>query len=91
MRPSLLLGPGDTRLSSCGTVLGLMQGQVPVVPGGGVSIVDVRDASAAFLAAMRSAVAPGRTYLLSAANMPCSDYFSTVCRAAEVRGSAAND
>lgn len=86
MRPSLLLGPGDARLSSCGTVLSLMQQTVPVVPCGGVAVVDVRDTAAAFVAAMRCAGAGGHTYLLSACNMPCADYFAMVCKTAGVCG-----
>lgn len=88
MRPSLVLGPGDTRLSSCGTVLSLMEGRVPLLPRGGVAVVDVRDAAAAFVVAMGASGAVGRTFLLSAANMPCAEYFALVCEAAEVGGCA---
>src|SRR5438874_6717585 len=45
VNPSLLLGPGDRRLSSTGDVRKLIKRQVPVVPGGGVNFVDVRDAA----------------------------------------------
>lgn len=85
MRPSLLLGPGDCRLSSCGTVLRLLQRGVPLVPSGGVSVVDVRDVAAACVVAMHTAAAAGGTYLLSSANMPCGEYFDMVCKAGGVR------
>ncbi len=78
MRPTLLLGPGDTNLSSCGTVVSLLQGTVPLVPHGGVSMVDVRDAAQAFVAAMQQQGAAGKTYLLTGANMPCAAYFELV-------------
>jgi dihydroflavonol-4-reductase len=50
--PSLLLGPGDTRLSSTWTVVKFLQRDLPAMPNGGLSFVDVRDAAAAFVAAL---------------------------------------
>lgn len=50
--PSLLLGPGDTRLSSTWTVVKFLQRDLPAMPNGGMSFVDVRDAAAAFVAAL---------------------------------------
>ncbi|GJP41562.1 hypothetical protein CLOM_g1223, partial [Closterium sp. NIES-68] len=83
MRPTLILGPGDYRLSSCRTVLDIMERRIPFVPPGGLSFVDVRDVATAFTAAMQSAP-PSSTYLLGAVNMTLSDYFQLIARYADV-------
>src|SRR4029078_1095315 len=44
MNPSLLLGPGDDRLSSTKVVLDFMAKKIGALPTGGVSFVDARDA-----------------------------------------------
>jgi len=84
MRPSLLLGPGDKRLSSTRTVLDLINKKVPFMPKGGLSVVDVRDAAATFVTAMDKA-AGGSTYLLGSANLTLKEYFGKVCAAAGVK------
>src|SRR5439155_1034417 len=43
MNPSLLLGPGDDRLSSTKVILDFMARKITAVPNGGLSFVDVRD------------------------------------------------
>ena len=50
LNPSLLLGPGDDRLSSTWTVMKFLQRDIPAMPGGGICFVDVRDAAEAFVA-----------------------------------------
>lgn len=77
MRPTLLLGPGDRRLSSCRSILDLIQKKVPFVPAGGLSYVDVRDVSKAFISAM-SRGTPGETYLLGAENLTIENYFKRI-------------
>lgn len=67
MNPSLLLGPGDDRLSSTKVVLDFMARKISAVPGGGLSFVDVRDAAQAFQVAMKKG-RHGERYLLGAAN-----------------------
>jgi len=47
VNPSLLLGPGDRRLSSTGDVRKFLKRQIPDHPDGGISFVDARDAAAA--------------------------------------------
>jgi dihydroflavonol-4-reductase len=74
MRPTLLLGPGDHRLSSTRDVLHFIEGRVPITPSGGLSFVDVRDAADAFLAAMDRG-RPGASYLLGAANLTFAAFF----------------
>ncbi len=74
MRPTLLLGPGDHRLSSTRDVLNFLDGNIPMVPSGGLSFVDVRDAAAAFIAAMERGQ-PGASYLLGGANLTFEAFF----------------
>jgi dihydroflavonol-4-reductase len=83
--PSLLLGPGDRRLSSTRDVLRFIRGQIPAVPGGGVNFVDVRDAAAATVAAMDQGRA-GERYLLGGPNWSAKEFFGRLERAAKVRG-----
>ncbi len=53
VNPSLLLGPGDERLSSTKVVLDFLARKIMTVPSGGLSFVDARDAARAFYAAMQ--------------------------------------
>ena len=53
MNPSLLLGPGDERLSSTKVVLDFLARKIGAVPTGGLSFVDARDAATAFQVAMK--------------------------------------
>ena len=53
VNPSLLLGPGDDRLSSTNDVRLFLKGQIKTIPSGGLSLVDVRDAAAGLIGAMR--------------------------------------
>ncbi len=74
MNPSLLLGPGDDRLSSTTDVLKFLAGDIPAIPPGGVSFVDARDAAAGFYAAMHRGI-PGQRYLLGGPNWTMEQFF----------------
>ena len=79
LNPSLLLGPGDDRLSSTGEVLAFMNREIPAVPAGGLSFVDVRDCAEAFA----NALDRGRLYerhLLGGANMTLREFFDRLAR-----------
>lgn len=78
LNPSLLLGPGDTRLSSTWTVLKLLNQELPSLPNGGISFVDVRDAAATFVEAL-SRGEPGQRYLMGV-NMTMREYFERLSR-----------
>jgi dihydroflavonol-4-reductase len=80
--PSLLLGPGDRRLSSTKDVLRFLRGQIPIVPPGGMNFVDARDAAAATLAAMERG-APGERYLLGGPNWTFREFFGRLSRVAK--------
>lgn len=83
MNPSLLLGPGDDRLSSTKVVLDFLSRKIPTVPKGGLSFVDARDAAAAFRAAMERG-REGERYLLGAANWTFDKFFGRLERITKV-------
>jgi dihydroflavonol-4-reductase len=79
LNPSLLLGPGDARLSSTDVVFKFLERRIPAMPSGGLSFVDVRDAAAAFASALTRG-RPGERYLLGGANMTFADFFGRIER-----------
>lgn len=83
VNPSLLLGPGDRRLSSTGDVRKLIKRQIPVMPKGGINFVDARDAAAATAAALDRGRA-GERYLLGGPNWTMKNFFERVGRIANV-------
>ena len=84
VNPSLLLGPGDARQSSTGDVRRFLDGKLPVMPRGGLSFVDVRDAADAMLAAADKG-RPFERYLVGGPNWTFKDFFSRLGRVAHVR------
>src|SRR5215218_713216 len=83
MNPSLLLGPGDDRLSSTKLILDFMARKIGAVPTGGVSFVDARDAARTFRAAMKKG-RHGERYLLGSANWTFSKFFGRLERLTKV-------
>jgi dihydroflavonol-4-reductase len=83
MNPSLLLGPGDERLSSTKVVLDFMARKIAAVPTGGLSFVDVRDAAKAFRVAMKKG-RHGERYLLGAANWTFERFFGRLERLTKI-------
>src|SRR6266436_1363607 len=83
MNPSLLLGPGDDRLSSTKVVLDFMARKISAVPNGGLNFVDVRDAAMAFRVAMKKG-RHGERYLLGAANWTFSKFFGRLERLTKI-------
>jgi dihydroflavonol-4-reductase len=84
LNPSLLLGPGDARLSSTKVILDFMAHKINATPTGGLSFVDVRDAAIAFRAAMKDG-RHGERYLLGSANWTFDKFFSRLERLTKVR------
>jgi len=76
--PSLLLGPGDTRLSSTWTVAKFLQRDLPAMPNGGMSFVDVRDAAQAFVTALTRGELYGKH--LMGVNLSMADFFQRLER-----------
>ena len=81
MNPSLLLGPGDARMSSTQDIFRFLMGRIPVMPRGGISFVDVRDAAQAFVAALTRGNV-GERHLLGAANWEFHEFFARLGRIA---------
>lgn len=79
MNPTLLLGPDDDRLSSTKIVLDFLGRKIPYCPSGGLSVVDVRDAAAAFIAAVEKGQHREK-YLLGSANMTFAEFFGRMER-----------
>lgn len=85
VNPSLLLGPGDRRLSSTGDVRKFLKKQIPVMPDGGINFVDARDAAEATANALERG-RPGERYLLGGPNWTMKEFFGRLSRVAKVRG-----
>lgn len=85
LNPSLLLGPGDARLSSSEDVMKFLAGELPVIPPGGINFVDVRDVADAFVAAMARARS-GERYLLGGPNWTFEVFFRRLERLSKVKG-----
>jgi dihydroflavonol-4-reductase len=79
VNPSLLLGPGDVHGSSTGDVVNFLERKFPVIPPGGISFVDARDAALAMILALERGKA-GERYLVTAANMTCEVFFDRLSR-----------
>ena len=83
VNPSLLLGPGDSRLSSTNDVRLFLKGQIKVVPSGGLNLVDVRDVAAGLLGAMRKG-SVGERYLLAGENLTFREWILHAAHVARV-------
>jgi dihydroflavonol-4-reductase len=82
--PSLLLGPGDARFSSTWTVAKFLQRDLPAMPNGGMSFVDVRDAAVAFVAALTRGELYGKH--LMGVNLSMAEFFQRLERLSGVPG-----
>lgn len=85
VNPTLLLGPGDVLGSSTGDIVKFMEKKVPMIPAGGLSIVDARDAAAAMATAMTKG-RPGEKYLLGAKNLTFEVFFGMLERISGISG-----
>jgi len=83
VNPSLLLGPGDDRLSSTRDVLSFLARDIPMTPPGGLNFVDVRDVAAVLPVAMEKGRA-GERYLLGGYNWSFAEYFGRLERLTKV-------
>jgi dihydroflavonol-4-reductase len=81
LNPSLLLGPGDVRMSSTEDVLEILHQRYPAAVDGTMAFVDVRDCAPAFVRALDAA--EGK-YLLNGANMSVRRFAERVANAGRV-------
>ena len=85
LNPSLALGPGDSRGSSTGDVARFLRKEIPIIPSGGLSFVDVRDIAQSAV----SSLTKGRDrerYLLGALNLTMEDFFARLEEVSGVQG-----
>jgi dihydroflavonol-4-reductase len=68
-------------MSSTQDIFRFLMGRIPVLPRGGISFVDVRDAAQAFVAALSKGNV-GERHLLGAANWELSEFFARLGRIA---------
>ncbi len=78
LNPSLLLGPGDERLSSTWTIVKFLERDISAMPGGGISFADVRDVASAAEAALTRGELYGRH--LMGVNMSMREFFQRLER-----------
>ena len=85
VNPSLLLGPGDDRLSSTRPVLQFLAKEILLMPTGGLNVVDARDVAALLPIVMERGTAGGR-YLLGAVNWTFAEFFGRLERLTKIAG-----
>jgi dihydroflavonol-4-reductase len=85
LNPSLLLGPGDDRLSSTRLILQFLGREIAIAPSGGVNFVDARDVAALFPIAMERGT-PGQRYLVGGTNWTFAEFFGRLERMTKVPG-----
>jgi dihydroflavonol-4-reductase len=85
VNPSLLLGPGDDRLSSTRPVLQFLARDITLCPAGGLNFVDARDVAALMPVAMERG-APGARYLVGGHNWTFAELFGRLERLTKVSG-----
>ena len=83
VNPSLLLGPGDDRLSSTRDIVNFLARDIAMVPAGGLNFVDVRDIAAILPVAMARGGA-GERYLLGGTNWSFAEFFGRLERLTKV-------
>lgn len=88
INPSILFGPGDLRLSSTADILKFLNGEIPLVPSGGINFVDARDAAAGAILAMERG-SPSARYLLGGPNWTIAEFFERLARVSGVRAPTA--
>jgi dihydroflavonol-4-reductase len=83
LNPSLLLGPGDDRLSSTRPILQFIAKEIALMPAGGTNVVDARDVAALFPVAM-SRGTPGARYLVGGVNWTFAEFFGRLERLTKI-------
>jgi dihydroflavonol-4-reductase len=83
LNPSLLLGPGDDRLSSTRPILQFLARDIALMPAGGLNVVDARDVAALLRVAMDRGTA-GARYLVGAVNWTFAELFGRLERLTKI-------
>lgn len=69
LHPSFMLGPWDWKPSSAEMLIAVVKGWIPFAPGGGFSVVDVRNVVDGIIASLEKGKT-GQRYILAGTNMP---------------------
>jgi dihydroflavonol-4-reductase len=83
VNPSLLLGPGDDRLSSTRPIVQFLAREIMMTPPGGINFVDARDVAALLPVAMDRGTA-GERYLIGGYNWTFEELFGRLERLTKV-------
>ncbi len=87
VNPSVVLGPRDATLYNSQIILGVQRGQLPLVPPGGINVVDALDVARGHLLALEKG-RPGQRYLLAGHNVTLLYLARQIATALDVRGPA---
>ena len=84
LNPTLVLGPGDTKLSSSEILVMIAKGQAKAVPAGMINIIDVRDVAEAHINAARTGRS-GQRYILGGENYQIMEAVKIITDMANVK------
>lgn len=84
LNPTLVMGPGDTHLSSSEILLLIARGKAWAVPPGTINIIDARDLAEAQISAARKGRS-GQRYILGGDNYPIREAAAIIAEIAGVR------
>lgn len=87
VNPSVVLGPRDATLYNSQIILGVQRGQLPLVPPGGINVVDALDLARGHLLALEQGK-PGQRYLLTGHNVTLLYLARQIAATLGVRGPA---
>jgi dihydroflavonol-4-reductase len=87
VNPSVVLGPRDATLYNSRIILEVQAGRLPLVPPGGVNVVDALDVAHGHLLALERG-RPGERYLLTGHNVTALHLFRQIAAVFHVRGPA---
>jgi dihydroflavonol-4-reductase len=87
VNPSVVLGPRDATLYNSRVILEVRAGRLPLVPPGGVNVVDALDVARGHLLALEKG-RPGERYLLTGHNVTLLYLARQIAAALRVRGPA---
>ena len=89
VNPTVVLGPRDATLTNSQIIIEVQRGRVPLVPPGGINVVDAIDLARGHLLALQNG-RPGERYLLAGHNISNLDLTRRIAAALAVRPPSGN-